>query len=286
MIQEALQVENLFVLQVIGEGDDTQLSLKWVGLDDKKVKTDVCKGCGTFELNERVEGLVRNLDSVIPRGLNFVAETVDEERLKREREEKLRKQREEQLRKKRDEELRKQREEELRKQREEDGIANQEKNTTFRTLGIVNALDFKFGDSTAFGFLNQTTFGTTPVADSGIKEYVDFNGIYSLYSLNNCYTCSSWGFGGLVGTGNFNFETKDGSLFKYNVNVFSLLFGYQWYIESGFNFLFVVGPTIREYRNNGKEIVNYNADDEEIIEDYVDNDKLSILPAFLFGYSF
>ena len=62
MIQEALQVENLFVLQVIGEGNDTQLSLKWVGLDDKKVKTDICKGCGTFELNERVEGLVRILE--------------------------------------------------------------------------------------------------------------------------------------------------------------------------------------------------------------------------------
>ena len=43
MIQEALQVENLFVLQVIGEGNDTQLSLKWVGLDDKKVKTDIIK---------------------------------------------------------------------------------------------------------------------------------------------------------------------------------------------------------------------------------------------------
>ena len=99
MIQEALQVENLFVLQVIGEGNDTQLSLKWVGLDDKKVKTDICKGCGTFELNERVEGLVRNLELLIPRGGNFVAETVDEERLKREREEELRKQREEQLKK-------------------------------------------------------------------------------------------------------------------------------------------------------------------------------------------
>ena len=31
MIQEALQIENFFVLQVIGEGKDTQLSLKWVG---------------------------------------------------------------------------------------------------------------------------------------------------------------------------------------------------------------------------------------------------------------
>ena len=62
MIQDMLQVENLFVLQVIGEGQDTQLSLKWVGLDDKKVKTEVCKGCDTFELNERVEGLVKNLE--------------------------------------------------------------------------------------------------------------------------------------------------------------------------------------------------------------------------------
>ncbi len=61
MIQEALQVENLFVLQVIGEDDDTQLSLKWVGLDDKKVKTDYCEDCGTKELNDRVEGLVKIL---------------------------------------------------------------------------------------------------------------------------------------------------------------------------------------------------------------------------------
>jgi len=58
MIQEALQVENLFVLQVIGEGDDTQLSLKWVGLDDKKVRTDVCKNCNTFDLNDRIHKLL------------------------------------------------------------------------------------------------------------------------------------------------------------------------------------------------------------------------------------
>ena len=41
MIQEMLQVENLFVLQVIGEGQDTQMSLKWIGLDDKRVKVTI-----------------------------------------------------------------------------------------------------------------------------------------------------------------------------------------------------------------------------------------------------
>ena len=38
MIQDALQVENLFVLQVIGENQDTQMSLKWVGLDENRLE--------------------------------------------------------------------------------------------------------------------------------------------------------------------------------------------------------------------------------------------------------
>ena len=36
MIQEILQVENVFSLQVIGEGNDTQLSLSWRTFDEKK----------------------------------------------------------------------------------------------------------------------------------------------------------------------------------------------------------------------------------------------------------
>ena len=39
MIQEMLQVENVFHLQVLGEGDDTQLSLSWRTLDEKKKET-------------------------------------------------------------------------------------------------------------------------------------------------------------------------------------------------------------------------------------------------------
>ena len=127
MIQEMLQVENLFVLQVIGEVQDTQLSLKWVGLDDKRVKTDVCLGCGTFELNERVEGLVRNLESEIPKGVVTVS---------RDDEEELRKQREEELRRQREEENRKKREEELRKQREE----KQEDGDDLKSLNIVKGI--------------------------------------------------------------------------------------------------------------------------------------------------
>ena len=64
MIQEMLQVENVFHLQVIGEGDDTQLSWSWRTLDEKKKETDVCMGCGTFQLNDKVDGLVEKLVGV------------------------------------------------------------------------------------------------------------------------------------------------------------------------------------------------------------------------------
>ncbi len=64
MIQEMLQVENVFHLQVIGEGSDTQLSLSWRTLDEKRKETNVCMGCGTFQLNEKVGGLVEKLVGV------------------------------------------------------------------------------------------------------------------------------------------------------------------------------------------------------------------------------
>ena len=55
MIQEILQVENVSHLQVIGEVSDTQLSLGWRTLDEKKKETDICLGCGTFQLNDKVK---------------------------------------------------------------------------------------------------------------------------------------------------------------------------------------------------------------------------------------
>ena len=45
-VQEMLQVENVFHLQVIGEGNDTQLNLTWRTLDEKRNGEDYCKGCG------------------------------------------------------------------------------------------------------------------------------------------------------------------------------------------------------------------------------------------------
>ena len=60
-VQEMLQVENVFNLQIIGEGKDSQLNLKWITLDEKKNEEDYCEGCGTFELREMIGGLVEKL---------------------------------------------------------------------------------------------------------------------------------------------------------------------------------------------------------------------------------
>ena len=63
-IQEILQVENVFNLQIIGEGKDTQLNLKWITLDEKKNEEDYCEGCGTGQLRKMIGGLVEKLVGV------------------------------------------------------------------------------------------------------------------------------------------------------------------------------------------------------------------------------
>ena len=61
LIQEMLQVENVFHLQVIGEGSNTQLSLSWRTLDVNKKETDSCIDCGTFDLDNKIKELVNRL---------------------------------------------------------------------------------------------------------------------------------------------------------------------------------------------------------------------------------
>ena len=60
-VQELLQVENVFHLQVIGEGKDSQLNLTWRTLDEKKNEEDYCEECGTRELRKMIGGLVEKL---------------------------------------------------------------------------------------------------------------------------------------------------------------------------------------------------------------------------------
>ena len=61
LIQEILQVENAFHLQIIEEDSNTQLSLSWRTLDDKKRENDFCEECKTKDLNRKINELVEKI---------------------------------------------------------------------------------------------------------------------------------------------------------------------------------------------------------------------------------
>ncbi|MBL7035920.1 MAG: hypothetical protein ISR93_09275 [SAR324 cluster bacterium] len=60
-VQEMLQVENVFHLQLIGEGNDIQLNLKWTTLEEKRNEEYFCEKCSTKDLYYKLEGLVDKL---------------------------------------------------------------------------------------------------------------------------------------------------------------------------------------------------------------------------------
>ena len=60
-IQELLQVENAFKLLLVRDGKDTQISLTWNNLDEKRVEEIYCENCNTKELRKTIEEIVEEL---------------------------------------------------------------------------------------------------------------------------------------------------------------------------------------------------------------------------------
>jgi len=60
-IQELLQVERLFVLQILREQELTQLTLTLIRADSKRVVEQVCRKCDLAELYDEIEELVAAL---------------------------------------------------------------------------------------------------------------------------------------------------------------------------------------------------------------------------------
>ena len=61
MIKEFLQVENAFQLVLMEENKNTQISLIWNDLDQKRVEEEYCEGCNIGELRNIIVGLVEKL---------------------------------------------------------------------------------------------------------------------------------------------------------------------------------------------------------------------------------
>ena len=64
MIQELLQIENAFKMNLIVDEGDTQISITWNDQDQKRVEEDFCEGCKTKELRLMIGGLVEKLVGV------------------------------------------------------------------------------------------------------------------------------------------------------------------------------------------------------------------------------
>ena len=47
-------VSDVFQLQIVEEAGDTQLSVRWMSGDERKVETILCGGCKTIELNGKL----------------------------------------------------------------------------------------------------------------------------------------------------------------------------------------------------------------------------------------
>jgi hypothetical protein len=60
-IQEILQVENAFKMELIFEDGNTQISITWNNQEEKRVAEDYCEGCKTKKLRETIGRLVEEL---------------------------------------------------------------------------------------------------------------------------------------------------------------------------------------------------------------------------------
>ena len=63
-IQELLQVENAFKLELVSEEGDTQISLTWNDQNQKRVEVEYCEGCKTKNLINLIGSLVEKLVGV------------------------------------------------------------------------------------------------------------------------------------------------------------------------------------------------------------------------------
>jgi len=61
MIQEFLQVENMYKIQLIKDENDIQVSLTFIDLDKKLVQTDFCESCKTSDLINMINKLYLDL---------------------------------------------------------------------------------------------------------------------------------------------------------------------------------------------------------------------------------
>ncbi len=264
-IQEILQVENLFHLQVIGEGGDTQLSLKWVTLDEKRKETDYCSKCTTMELNRKVEGLTLNIlgKSGFTRKTGKIIKEIFSATpgtpVKKEKETDV--------------------------LREETAKPLKEYSVSLRTIGFLSTIDVSIAEDQVLGLFIESNYSES---DSGNSWALSNNtGIYFGHSLTkNCIYCDTVVAIYEYASGATEVVSARGSTAYYDTTYYGILPGYQWFWENGFSILTLFGFVTREVESSSVSIA-YNERSSEIQYIYsFQSSETYPYPAILFGYSF
>jgi hypothetical protein len=271
-VQEMLQVENVFLLQVIGEGKDTQLSLGWRTLDEKRKEEEFCRSCGTYELREMIGGLVEKLV-----GGKMVEPVVlirsNDSELKKKKAEELKKKKAEELKKKKAEELKKKKAEELKKKQEEEKIKLLIPHYNTRKLSIFAGYCSTRIEVELVGDNDYSSLDINKIEYSGFsiggRYYIDKN--YFLYS-DLC-----WG-----NASRIDYEINDdriqhsANILSGTTNNISLSLNYSWHFNAH-----------SFYGGGGISSISYKLKYYDSISNLNHNiDENSLSPNFLIGYDF
>ena len=166
------------------------------------------------------------------------------------------------------------------------GQSSEENKFTFRSLLLINSLDYNLDENNGVGFVIGS-FEQNINENNIEKSSNSFIAVVYAYAFE-CVFCDTFLVVSTLGNGDSVFETKDGSKYTYSgwgINIFG---GYQWYFENNVSFVVGLGPS---YQSSSKqsESLKSTVDYDKDVEDYVKNrtfQPISSVPLLLVGYTF
>ena len=161
------------------------------------------------------------------------------------------------------------------------GQSSGENRFTFRSLLLINSLDYNLDENNGVGFVIGS-FEQNINENNIEKSSNSFIGVFYAYAFE-CVFCDTF-----LGNGDSVFETKDGSKYTYSgwgINIFG---GYQWYFDNKVSISVGLGPSYGNASKTSEDIKSSSVYEEDV-EDYTEKNKfrlISPVPLLLVGYTF
>jgi hypothetical protein len=166
------------------------------------------------------------------------------------------------------------------------GQSSEENKFTFRSLLLINSLDYNLDENNGVGFV-VGNFEQNINENNIEKSSNSFIGVFYAYAFE-CVFCDTFFVISTLGNGDSVFETKDGSKYTYSglgINIFG---GYQWYFDNKVSISVGLGPSYGNASKTSEDIKSSSVYEEDV-EDYTEKNKfrlISPVPLLLVGYTF